>query len=150
MKVILTADVPKLGAKGSVVEVSDGYARNYLFPRHLAVPATEGRLEELSRARAQEERKKQKEREEAQKVARQLEGTTVTVKARSGEGGKLFGSVTNKEIAQEIENTFHIKVDRRKIELEEPIRMLGSYPVVLRLHPEVQAKVLVQVVAERS
>ncbi|GFN22902.1 50S ribosomal protein L9 [Thermanaeromonas sp. C210] len=150
MKVILTTDVPKLGAKGSVVEVSDGYARNYLFPRQLAVPATKGRLEELSRVKAQEEIKRQKEREEAQRVARQLEGSTVTVTARAGEGGKLFGSVTNKEIALEIENTFHIKVDRRKIELEEPIRMLGSYPVVLRLHPEVQAKVLVQVVAERS
>ncbi|HBT48066.1 MAG TPA: 50S ribosomal protein L9 [Peptococcaceae bacterium] len=150
MKVILTGDVPKLGAKGSVVEVSDGYARNYLFPRQLAVPATKGRLEELSRVKAQEEKKRQKEKEEAQRIARQLEGAAVTITARTGEGGKLFGSVTNKEIAQEIENAFHIKVDRRKIELEEPIKMLGSYPVVLRLHPEVQAKVMVQVVAERS
>lgn len=150
MKVILTADVPKLGKRGTVVEVSDGYARNYLIPRNLAVIATEARLEELGREKEREEKRKQKELEEAKKLAQRLEGCTVIVTARAGEGGKLFGSVTNKEIAQAIENTFHIKIDRRKIELEEPIKILGSYPVLMRLHPEVHAKVRVEVVAERS
>lgn len=150
MKVILVEDVPKLGKRGSVVEVADGYARNYLLPRKLAVLATEERLEELNREKAREERKKQKELEEARKLARILEGSTITLVARAGEGGKLFGSITNKEIAQAIENTFHISIDRRKIELEEPLKVLGSYPVILRLHPEVQAKITVEVVTERG
>ncbi|MCG0277652.1 MAG: 50S ribosomal protein L9 [Thermanaeromonas sp.] len=150
MKVILLEDVPKLGKRGSVVEVADGYARNYLLPRKLAVLATEERLEELNREKAREARKKQKELEEARKLARTLEGSTITLVARAGEGGKLFGSITNKEIAQAIENTFHISIDRRKIELEEPLKVLGSYPVILRLHPEVQARITVEVVTERG
>lgn len=150
MKVILTADVPKLGKKGSVVEVSDGYARNYLLPRNLAVLATEGRLEELDREKEREEKRKQRELEEAKKLAQRLAGSSVKVAVRAGEAGKLFGSVTNKEIAQAIESTFHIKIDRRKIELEEPIKILGSYSVAVRLHPEVQVKLGVQVVPERS
>ncbi|SMC00023.1 LSU ribosomal protein L9P [Thermanaeromonas toyohensis ToBE] len=150
MKVILLEDVPKLGKRGSVVEVADGYARNYLLPRKLAVTATEERLEELHREKDREAKKKQKELEEARRLARILEGSTITVVARAGEGGKLFGSVTNKEIAQAIENTFHISIDRRKIELEEPLKLLGSYPVILRLHPEVQARITVEVVTERG
>lgn len=150
MKVILLEDVPKLGKRGNVVEVADGYARNYLLPRKLAVLATEERLEELHREKDREAKKKKKELEEARRLAQMLEGATVTVVARAGEGGKLFGSVTNKEIAQAIENTFHISIDRRKIELEEPLKILGSYPVILRLHPEVQARITVEVVTERG
>ncbi|MDN5348400.1 MAG: large subunit ribosomal protein [Clostridia bacterium] len=150
MEVILLADVANLGSRGQVVQVADGYARNYLFPRGLAVPATAGRLKELNR---EQELKKQKERQahtEAEKLARRLERAVVTVSSRAGEGGKLFGSVTNKEISQAIKESFQVDIDRRKIELEGPIKALGTYPAVLKLHPQVQAHIRVQVVAENE
>ncbi|KYH33918.1 50S ribosomal protein L9 [Neomoorella mulderi] len=150
MKVILTADVPKLGNRGAVVEVAEGYARNYLLPRGLAVEATAGRMKELNREKKRQEEKKSQELEQARRQAGQLNGALVQVTTRAGDKGKLFGSVTNKEIAQAIKNTFHLDIDRRKIDLKEPIKALGNYEVTLKLHPEVQARLRVQVVAEGS
>ncbi|MDN5345294.1 MAG: large subunit ribosomal protein [Clostridia bacterium] len=150
MKVILTADVAKLGNRGALVDVAEGYARNYLLPRGLAVEATSGRIKELTREKRRQEAKKSQELEQARRQAGQLNGAMVRIATRSGEQGKLFGSVTNKEIAQAIKNSFHLDIDRRKIDLKEPIKALGSYQVTLRLHPEVQAHLQVQVVAEGS
>lgn len=148
MRVILTRDIPKLGNRGTVLEVAEGYARNYLIPRGLAVEATSGRLKELSQAKQRQDLKKQHELQEARRIARRLDGATVKVFTRAGETGKLFGSVTNKELAQSIKNTFQVEVERRKIELKEPIKALGSYQVTIRLHPEVQARLQVEVVPE--
>ncbi|OIQ59243.1 50S ribosomal protein L9 [Moorella thermoacetica] len=150
MKVILTADVAKLGNRGTLVEVSEGYARNYLLPRGLAVEATAGRLKELDLEKKRREKKENQELENARHQAARLDGGVVKITTRAGETGKLFGSVTNKEIAEAIKNTFQISLDRRKIDLKEPIKALGSYEVTLKLHPTVQAHLLVQVVAEGS
>ncbi len=150
MEVILLVDVADLGNRGQVVQVADGYARNYLIPRGLAVPATTGRLKELNRER---ELKKQKEHQaylEAGKLAGHLEGKALKISSRAGEGGKLFGSVTNKEVALALKKSLQVDIDRRKIELSGPIKALGTYPVVLKLHPQVQAQILVQVVAENE
>ncbi len=148
MRIILTQDVPKLGNQGEVVEVAGGYARNYLIPRGLAVEATGGRLKELNRSKKYQQQKEEQELEKNKRIAEQLQGEAVEVYTRAGETGKLFGSVTNKEIAQAIEKSFKIEIERRKIELEEPIRSLGDYAVNIKLHPEVQARMQVKVVAE--
>ncbi|WP_258360648.1 50S ribosomal protein L9 [Moorella sulfitireducens (nom. illeg.)] len=150
MKVILVTDVPKLGNRGAVVEVAEGYARNYLLPRGLAVEATAGRIKELNLEKKRQEEKKSQELQQARRQAGLLNGAVVKVSTRAGDKGKLFGSITNKEIAQAIKNTFHVDIDRRKIDLKEPIRALGSYEVTLKLHPEIQARLQVQVVAEGS
>ena len=150
MKVILTADVAKLGQRGTLVEVSEGYARNYLLPRGLAVEATAGRMKELDQEKKRREKRESQELENARRQAARLNSAVVKVTTRAGEMGKLFGSVTNKEIAEAIKNTFHIALDRRKIDLKEPIKALGSYEVTLKLHPAVQARLQVQVVAEES
>jgi len=148
LRVILTSDIPKLGNRGTVLEVAEGYARNYLIPRGLAVEATSGRLKELSQEKQRQDQKKKHELEEARRIARRLDEATVKVPTRAGETGKLFGSVTNKELAQSIKDTFQIEVERRKIELKEPIKALGSYQVTIRLHPEVQVRLQVEVVPE--
>ncbi|NLW07587.1 MAG: 50S ribosomal protein L9 [Clostridia bacterium] len=150
MRVILKVDVPKLGEKGTVIEVAEGYARNYLIPRGLAVEATSGRMKELKQQKQQLDNKKKHELEEARRIAKRLEGAVLKVATRAGEKGKLFGSVTNKELAQSIKDTFQIEVERRKIELKEPIKALGNYEVNIKLHPEVQIGLQVQVVPEGS
>jgi large subunit ribosomal protein L9 len=150
MKVILTADVAKLGNRGAVVEVAEGYARNYLFPRGLAMEATSGRMKELSREEQRRQEKKNQVLAQARHQAGRINGATVQVTTRAGDQGKLFGSVTNKEIARAIKSTFQINIDKRKIDLEEPIKALGNYEVILKLHPEVQARLRVQVIAEGS
>jgi large subunit ribosomal protein L9 len=148
MRVILQLDVPKLGKRGTVLEVAEGYARNYLIPRGMAIEATGGRMKELSREKQRQDNKKKHELEEARRIARRLEGAVLVIPTRAGGTGKLFGSVTNKELAQSIKDTFHLQVERRKIELKEPIKALGTYEVIIRLHPEVQVGLQVQVVPE--
>ena len=150
MKVILLSEVPNLGGQGSVVEVSDGYARNFLIPKGLAMEATPARLKELESLQKRQERKRRKEQEEALRLKEKLQGALLTIKSRAGEQGRLFGSVTNKEIAQAIKEAFQVELDRRKIELKEPIKQLGRYQVMLRLHPEVHTTMEVQVVQEEG
>lgn len=147
MKVILKADVKSLGKKGQVCEVSDGYARNFLFPKGLALEATSGNLSDLASKKANEEKKKEKEKQEAQALAAKLSSLTVEIITKSGEGGRLFGSVTNKEIAESLKTKYGIEVDRRKLELKEPIKALGTFNVHAKLHPEVNAQFQVQVKA---
>lgn len=150
MKVILARDIPKLGNRGAVVEVAEGYARNYLIPRGLAVEATDGRLKELSNEKRRQDQKQKQELEDAKRLAARLEGKTVEVITRAGEKGKLFGSVTNKELSQSIKNSFHIDVDRRKIDVKEPIKALGNYEITIRLHPEVHTRLHVKVIPEEN
>ena len=140
MKVILLQDVKGHGKKGDVVNASDGYARNYLFPRKLAIEATDKNLRELRNRQAAESKRKQAELEEARKQAEALSSLEVVVKAKSGESGKLFGSITNKEIADTLKKQHNIDLDRKKIVLPEPIRSLGSFQLEVKVYPEVTAK----------
>lgn len=132
------------GKKGQVKEVSDGYAANFLLPRGIARPATEGNMKTLENQNAAEEKRKQEEKEEAQVLGKKLEETTIQLKAKAGEGGRLFGAITSKQIAEAVAKT-GIKLDKRKIELEEPIRTLGVTQMTVKLHPEVKATLKVQV-----
>jgi large subunit ribosomal protein L9 len=147
MKVIFLQDVKGQGKKGQIKELSEGYVRNFLLPKGLAKLASEGNLKTLEVQNASEEKRKQKEKEDAQALAKRLEELTVVVKARSGEGGRLFGAVTTKQIADALAAQ-GIKIDKRKIELDDPIRTLGVTQVQVKLHPEVKAKMNVQTAEE--
>ncbi|AZN38850.1 50S ribosomal protein L9 [Paenibacillus albus] len=147
MKVIFLQDVKGQGKKGEVKEVSEGYVRNFLFPKNLAKPASDGNLKTLDLQNAAEVKKKLKEKEDAQALAARLEALKVVVKTRAGEGGRLFGAITSKQIAEALEAQ-GVKIDKRKIELEEPIRTLGVTQVPVKLHPEVKAKLSVHATEE--
>ncbi|KJK29830.1 50S ribosomal protein L9 [Paenibacillus sp. P2(2022)] len=147
MKVIFIKDMKGQGKKGQVKEVSDGYAANFLLPRGIARPATEGNMKTLENQNAAEEKRKQEEKEEAQVLGKKLEETTIQLKAKAGGGGRLFGAITSKQIAEAVAKT-GIKLDKRKIELEEPIRTLGVTQMTVKLHPEVKATLKVQVTEE--
>ena len=146
MKVILLTDVNKVGKKDQVVEVKEGYGRNYLLARKLAVEATDANLKELKRQEGIRAQKAAEAKAEAEKLAQSLKNITVTISVKCGEGGRLFGAVTNKEIAERLEKDHNIKLDKRKIELEENIKSLGSYNPTVRLHPQVSTKLAVKVV----
>ena len=126
MKVILLKDVKGTGVKGDVVNVSDGYARNFLFPKGLAVEATKSNLNELKNKERAQQKRIEQEKQEARELAKKISDITLVIKAKSGENGKLFGSVTNKEIAQELKKQHNITIDRKKIVLDEPIKQLGQ------------------------
>ncbi|SEN48108.1 50S ribosomal protein L9 [Paenibacillus sp. OV219] len=147
MKVIFLQDVKGQGKKGEVKEVSEGYVRNFLFPKNLAKPASDGNLKTLDLQNAAEVKKKVKEKEDAQALAARLEALKVVVKTRAGEGGRLFGAITSKQIAEALEAQ-GFKIDKRKIELEDPIRTLGVTQVPVKLHPEVKAKLSVHATEE--
>jgi large subunit ribosomal protein L9 len=148
MKVIFQQDVKGQGKKGEIKEVSEGYARNYLFPRKLAVEATEGNLRAWKDQKRREEARQQQERQQAQALAEKLKDLQVTIRAKAGEGGRLFGAVTSKQISEQLKQAHGLKVDKKKILLEEPIRSLGVTRVPVKLHPEVMATVAVHVVEE--
>lgn len=148
MKVILKADVKGIGTAGAVVDVKDGYARNFLFPRGLALEATPGNLKVLEQQKAAEQARLAREQEEAQEVAAKIDGKTITLKMKTGENGKLFGSITTKDIADAIDQAYGVSIDRRKIELKEPIKNLGTQQIEVRVHPEVSARITLTVVAE--
>ncbi|HHY82229.1 MAG TPA: 50S ribosomal protein L9 [Clostridiales bacterium] len=149
MKVILLQDVKGHGKKGDVVNASDGYARNYLIPNKLAIEATSKNLADLMNKKAAESKRKETELEEAKKLAEKISGLEVVVKAKCGENGKLFGSVTNKEIAETLKSRHNINIDKKKIVLSEPIRSLGSFQLEVKVYPEVSAKLNVKVEEEK-
>lgn len=149
MKVILQEDVKGLGKKGDIVEVSEGYGRNYLIPRKLAAPLTEGKIKEASLIQESRAKKEAKEKKNAEELAARLKGMTVTIAAKAGEGGRLYGAITSRDIAAGIEAVLKKPFDKRKIELQEPIKSLGTYPVVVRLYPGITAEIRVEVVAEQ-
>lgn len=145
MKVILTEEIRGLGTRGDVVSVKDGYARNYLIPKNLAREATPGNLKSVEQERKKWALLSQKEKEAAQKAAETVKGTKVTIQKRVGENNQLFGSVTANEIADALEAK-GVEVDKRRIELAHPIKTLGTHEVDVRLHREVTAHILVEVV----
>jgi large subunit ribosomal protein L9 len=149
MEVILREDVDKLGVRGQVVKVSGGYARNFLLPRKLAVAATEANKKIVEQERQAHLRREAKEKASAQDLANIMTGVTVVIAQKAGEQEQLFGSVTAKDIAEALERqNYHI--DRRKIQLADPIKQLGEYKVPIRLHREVTVEVTVQVVKEEE
>lgn len=148
MKVILLKDVKGLGKKGEVVDASDGYARNFLLPRELAVEATDGKLKTLKEQKKSKNLKKEQELDKAKELAKKLEKSPIEIKAKAGEGGRLFGSVTSKDLAEELQRKHNIKVDRRKIVLPEPIRELGTKHVEIRVYPGVVGKLQVNIVEQ--
>jgi large subunit ribosomal protein L9 len=143
MQVLLLKDVDGLGEIGEVKKVADGYARNYLIPRGLAVPATEGAVRQMEAARQARLRRHAKALTEAQLLAQLLDGTTLTFHARAGETDRLYGSITNAHIAQALAEKFEREIDKRKIDLEEPLKELGTHAVTVRLAPEAEAKLTV-------
>jgi len=147
MKVIFLKDVKGQGKKGEVKDVSEGYARNFLLPQGLVKPASEGNIKTLEVQNASEQKKKQKEKEDAQALAAKLNEMTVVIKTKAGEGGRLFGAITSKQIAEQLASQ-GIAVDKRKIELDDPIRTLGVTQVAVKLHPEVKAQLKVQAAEE--
>ena len=147
MDVILRDDVEKLGRAGEVVTVKDGYARNFLLPRGLAYPATDGNRRRLDAEQRLRARKVEAEVSSARDVAAKLEAVSLSFSMKAGEGDKLFGSVTAADIAERLAAE-GLKVDRKHIELEEPIKALGVYKVPVRLHPDVKPEVRVWVVKE--
>ena len=144
MKVILTTDVPKLGKSGELKEVSDGYARNYLIAQKLAVPAAGGAYRAWQHDIASREEKRKREREEAEITAQRVSSTTLTLGVKVGEGGKLYGSITAKEIADALGRR-GIVVDRHKIDLEEPLKALGTYKVAVKVYTGLTPEVTVVV-----
>ena len=145
MKVILLTDVKGSGKKDEIINVSDGYARNFLFPKKMAVEATPGAMKEIERKRAAEAAREAERRAQAEEKARQLKDKVVTVQVKCGEKGRLYGSITTEEIAQELEKQHGVKVDKRKIELENPIRNIGTFTITVGLYTGVSAKMLVNV-----
>jgi len=147
MKLILTQEVSGLGTPGDVVEVKDGYGRNYLVPRGLAIAATRGAEKQIATIRRAREVREVRDVGQANDMKKQLEGLSVQLSARTGDGGRLFGSVTAADIAEAISRAGGPKVDRRRIELPGAIKSTGSHAVTVRVHDEVSAKVEVEVTA---
>ncbi|WP_314000552.1 50S ribosomal protein L9 [uncultured Paenibacillus sp.] len=147
MKVIFLQDVKGQGKKGEVKNVSEGYARNFLLPKGLVKEASEGNIKTLEVQKSSEQKKKAQEKEEAQKLAARLNETTVVVKTKAGEGGRLFGAITSKQIAEALAAQ-GFTIDKRKIELDEPIRALGVTQVAVRVYPDVKATLKVQAAEE--
>lgn len=144
MKVILLEDVKNVGKKGTIINAKDGYARNFLFPKNLAIEATSVNLKNLEAAQKQKEEKEKEAYTEAKKMEEELMKLTVVIKTKTGENGKLFGAVTTKEIAENIEKEYGYAIDKKKYEMD-PIKSVGEYYVKIRLHPQVNARVKVVV-----
>lgn len=145
MKVILLKDVKGTGKKGEMKEVSDGYARNFLFPKKLAVLADNTAIKELKEKNKSQEIKAQKEYEAAVELGKKMEEMNIAIYSKAGEGGRLFGSITSKDIAEQLKKQHEIEVDKRKILLDEPIRVLGSRFVEIKIHQKVVTKIRVDV-----
>jgi len=147
VKLILLSDVKTLGKKGDVVDVAEGYARNFLLPRKLATEADKGALAQLGSQKAAQERRDAQTLADARALADRLAAAKLAVKAKAGGNGKLFGAVTNADVATAIQNALSIAVDKHKIEIKSQIKALGSYPIEIKLHKNVVAKATVEVVS---
>ena len=150
MQVIMKKDVNKIGKAGQLLEVSDGYARNFLFPRGLAEEATAGRVADLNSRQQNRKAKEDKEKHAAEEHKKLLQGKTIRVAASAGESGKLFGSITTAQVAEALEAQHMIKVDKRDIKLTEPVKQSGSHPMSVRLHSGVQADMTLVVEAQNA
>jgi len=146
MKVILLQDVKKIGKKGEVINASDGYARNFLFPRKLAEEATDSNLHILNNQNEKQRKQKLSELEAAQKLASELKGKEVKISSKAGDSGKLFGAITNKDIAELINAQYKIQVDKKKI-IMDTMKVVGQYEIEVKLYPEVSTKMKVVIVS---
>ena len=145
MKVILLQDVKALGKKGQIVDVNDGYARNFILKKKLGLEATSTNLNNLKLQKANDEKIAKEILEKAKEFGEELAKLTVVVKMKAGEGGRVFGSVSSKEIAEEAKKQFGVEIDKKKIVMEEPIKSFGAFELPVKLHPEVTAKLRVKV-----
>ncbi len=148
MKVILTKDVEGWGTIGDIIEVKDGFARNYLIPKGLAYPATDNYVRMVQNILQQKARKLEKEKEKALQVAEKIDGVEIVLKKKVGITGKLYGSVTAADIAEAVKEQHGVEIDRKKIMLRNPIRDIGIYTIKIRLHPQVSATIKVNVQPE--
>ncbi len=146
MKVILLQDVKKLGKKGEIVEVSDGYGRNYLLARKLAAPGTSENINDARQKKAAADHRAQVASDEAVVLASELKKVELTIPVRIGEGGKVFGAVTGKDISDAAKRQYDLDLDKRKVEIKEPIKALGTYDVIIRVHPAITSVIKVHVV----
>ncbi len=145
MEVILLQDVKSLGKKGEVVKVNDGYARNFILPKKLGVEKTDKAMHELKLQKAAEEKRQQEILEEAQALAKNIEAGSITLKIKAGEGGRTFGSVSTKEIAVALKEQLKLEIDKKKLQMADPIKNFGTYHVPVRLHTKVTAEITVKV-----
>ena len=145
MKIILLQDEKKLGKKGDIIEASDGYARNYILPKKIGVEATAQNRNDLKLQKANDAKVAKEQLEAAQALAKDLETKQVVVAIKAGEGGKTFGSVSSKEIAAALKEQHKLEIDKKKIQLPESLKSIGSYEVSVKLHPQVSAKLTVKV-----
>lgn len=148
MKVILLKDIKGTGKRGDVINASDGHARNYLIPRGLAKEATEGSIKQLEHQNEAKSKRAAEELKEAQDLAAEIEKIVIKISAKAGEGGRLFGSITNKDIGDILKKEHNINVEKKKIALDQPIRTLGTTSVTIKVYPKVTATIKVQVVEE--
>ena len=149
MKVILLQDVKSLGKKGEIVNVNDGYARNFILPKKLGLEANGKNMNDLKLQKNNEAKVAKEHLEAAQELAKQLEAGKVEVAIKVGEGGKVFGSVSNKEIAAEVKKQLGLEIDKKKVQLKDALKTLGTHKVPVKLHPEVTAEVTVEVKEEK-
>ena len=147
MRVILQQDVKKVGKKGEIVEVSEGYGRNFLLPKKYAVEANASNVNVANAQKNSADRKKQQMKDEAVLMAAQLAKIEVTISVKVGENGKLFGSVTGKNVADVLQHSFNIELDKRKIEIKGDVKGLGDYDAVIKVHPEITSTIKVHIVA---
>ncbi|MBM7560962.1 50S ribosomal protein L9 [Fusibacter tunisiensis] len=145
MKVILLKDVKGTGKKGDILNASDGHARNFLIPRGLAKEATDGNVKEMEHHNATQKKRQQEALDEAKALAERLNQISVQFKTKAGEGGRLFGSITSKDIAEALKKEHNLDIDKKKIGLDQPIRSLGTTKVQIKVYPKVSATISVQV-----
>jgi len=150
MQVLLLQNVPGVGSAGQVKKVADGYARNYLLPHKLAVLADDGTIKQADSVKQASLRREAKTKTEAEELAKLISQITLTFQAKAGEGDRLFGSITSGDIADALARDKHVTVDKRKVELENPIKELGTRQIPIKLHPEVSAQVTVVVEKEKA
>ncbi|HTC19957.1 MAG TPA: 50S ribosomal protein L9 [bacterium] len=144
MKVLLKNDVPKIGKKGELLDVKEGYARNFLIPNGLAIEATGGTMKQYEEEKKSADRRKAKEKEDAQALAVKIKGLTITLRHKAGDEGRLFGSITSAEVAEALKQK-GFEIDKKKIHLDEPIRLVGKHEAKVKLHAEVSATLNVEV-----
>ena len=147
MKVILKEDIKGVGKKDQIINANDGYARNYLFPKKLAVPADKGNIANLASKKSSVEHKKELEREAAKEISKKINEIVLKLQVKSGENGKIFGSITSKEIQENLEKQYKIQVDKKKINLPEPIKTLGMFNIEIKLYEDITAKLKLNVIA---
>jgi len=148
LKVILTRDYEKLGSAGDVINVKDGFAKNFLIPNNIALLATQGNINQMEIVKKSLIKKEAKSIEEAKKIAEIIDGITITIKVNSSPEGKLYGSITTKDIAEKILELKKIEVDRKKIDLEEHIKEVGTYDIIVRLYKEIKAAIKLEIISD--